>query len=206
MKKVLIVIVSLSLLGLVGCSTAPTQVLEEAPESSAIALPEYTIGVGDSLSVSVWRNEELSQTVAVRPDGNISLPLIGEVKAFGKTPGKLSTDLQSLLVNFVRNPQVTVIVAGAASADYQNRVRITGAIEQPLSVPYREGMTVLDIVLEAGGTSEFAVANKSVLYRKTADGVKSYRIKLKDILKKGDLSTNYSLVPSDVLIVPERLL
>lgn len=205
MKNVLITITTLTIMCLAGCSTGPSQVLNEMPESESFELPEYTVGIGDTLSVNVWRNEELSQTVAVRPDGNISLPLIGEVAAFGKTPSALSKDLQNLLVNYVRNPQVTVIVAGAASADYQNRVRITGAVEQPLSLPYRDGMTVLDIVLEAGGVNEFAMANKAVLYRKADGEVKSYRIKLKDILNKGDLSTNFSLVPSDVLIVPERI-
>ena len=205
MRRLLTFFVVLILGGLSACNSLPDNALTEAPDQqTSNILKDYSIGIGDTLSINVWKNPELSLDVPVRPDGKISMPLIGEIKAFGLNPQALTEELQSALSNFIRNPQVTVVVTNAASADFQNRVRITGAVEQPLSLPHRSGMTILDLVLEAGGLNDFAVGNKAVLYRKSVGGMKSYRIKLGDILRKGKLSTNYELLPSDVLIVPER--
>ena len=173
-------------------------------EGDAYSAEVYRIGVGDQLRVSVWRNPELSVDVPVRPDGKISAPLVGDVLAAGITPEDLAQTVTEKLQTFIRSPKVTVVVIDPASADFQQRVRVTGAIQTPTSVPYRKGMTVLDLILVGGGANEFALLNKAKLYRVTAEGTKVYPVRLKDILEKGKLNTNYNLLPSDIVTVPER--
>lgn len=187
---------------LVGCATTEP----EMPPEAALSYQEeeYTIGVGDELRVDVWRNPDLSVVVPVRPDGMISVPLIGDILAGGKTAEDLAGDIGNNLSEYIKTPKVTVIVMTPASTDYQQRVRVTGAVENPSSLPYRKGMTVLDLVLSVGGLNEFASGNKAKLYR-TVDGVtKVYSVKLDNILEDGDLSTNYNLAPGDMVSVPER--
>jgi len=167
---------------------------------------EYLVGGGELLEVRVWRHPDLSAKVAVRPDGRISVPLIGDVEAAGLTPEGLAALIEKQLGVNIRSPQVTVVVASASSSDYQQRVRITGAVEKPVSLAYRDGMTVLDLVLEAGGPNKFARLNKTKLYRSTSGGPKVYPVHLNDILNKGKVATNYKLQPSDILTVPERAL
>ncbi len=184
-------------------SACSTPSVTPPPQSDAL-LTEYQIGVGDSLRINVWRNAELSSDVPVRPDGMISLPLVGDIQAAGRTTEELSEDLTVSLTDYVRNPQVTVIVTNPASADFQLRVRITGAVTNPQSLAYREGMTVLDLVLMAGGPNEFASPNKAKLYRRVDGTLKVYPIYLSDLIEKGKVETNYALQPSDIVTVPER--
>jgi polysaccharide biosynthesis/export protein len=167
-------------------------------------LEEYRIGVGDALQINVWRNPELSTAVPVRPDGKISLPLVGDIMAANLTTVQLSSNIIAGLENYVRNPQVTVIVANPSSSDFLRRVRITGAVRSPQSLPYRDGMTVLDLVLLAGGPNEFASPNKAKLYRKVNGETKVYPIYLSDLIENGKVETNYPLQPSDIVTVPER--
>lgn len=167
-------------------------------------LEEYRIGVGDALQINVWRNPELSTSVPVRPDGKISLPLIGDIMAANLTATQLSNNIVAGLENYVRNPQVTVIITNPSSSDFQRRVRITGAVNSPQSLPYRDGMTVLDLVLLAGGPNQFAAANKAKLYRKVNGETKVYPIYLSDLIENGKVETNYPLQPSDIVTVPER--
>ncbi len=182
------------------CSSQP---VTQPPDTQQV-LAEYRIGVGDSLRINVWRNAELSSDVPVRPDGMISLPLVGDMEAAGRTTEELASALTSALTDYVRNPQVTVIVTNPSSSDYQRRVRITGAVQNPQSLAYRDGMTVLDLVLMAGGPNEFASANNAKLYRRVDGKLKVYPIHLKDLIEKGKVETNYSLQPSDIVTVPER--
>ncbi|XOV83036.1 MAG: XrtA/PEP-CTERM system exopolysaccharide export protein [bacterium] len=177
-----------------------------APPPAAAAAPvgfadEYRIGVGDSLAINVWRNEDLSIEVPVRPDGKISVPLAGDITVGAKTPEEVSADITDKLAKFIRDPYVTVIVTTMGSDEYRSRVRVTGAVEDPVSIPYRQGMTVLDVVLEAGGLTEFANPTKSTLFRKNGERVE---IDLRGIMNRGDMSTNYPLLPGDVVTVPER--
>src|SRR5690606_17552711 len=147
----------------------------------------YRIGVGDLLQVQVWRNAELSTSVPVRPDGKISSPLVGDIVAAGLTTQELAQAITAKLSNYVRNPEMTIIVTNPASADYLRRVRVTGAVRAPTSITYRQGMTVLDVVLEAGGLTEFASPGNARLYRTDNDGrTKIYPVDLDDILKNGD--------------------
>ncbi|MEM1229086.1 MAG: XrtA/PEP-CTERM system exopolysaccharide export protein [Pseudomonadota bacterium] len=183
------------------CATAVTTAPPSDAGPEADFTDEYRIGVGDSLRVNVWRNDDLSVAVPVRPDGKISVPLAGDVMVGGKTPEEVSATVTERLAKFIRDPYVTVIVTNVASDEFRSRVRVTGAVQNPLSIPYRQGMTVLDLVLEAGGTNEFANANRSVLYRRNGDRV---GINLNRILKVGDMQTNLNLRPGDVLTIPER--
>ncbi|MDC0889443.1 polysaccharide export protein [bacterium] len=167
-------------------------------------LEQYVIGVGDSLQISVWRNQDLSASVVVLPSGDISVPLVGDIKAAGSTTEQLADTISKGLDSFVRQPSVTVSVLSAVSAEYLQRVRITGAVNNPLSIPYRRGLTVLDFVLQAGGLTPFANADRALLYRQEEEELKVYPIRLDDILAKGDLETNYTLLPSDIITVPEN--
>ncbi len=172
--------------------------------SAAKAAEEYKIGVDDIVSVNVWKNPDLSVRVPVRPDGNISVPLIGDVNVGGKTPSQVSAIITEKLSAYMREPQVTVILAELKSHEFLSRVRITGAVAKPISVAYRQGMTVLDAVLEAGGVSKFAAPDSTKLYRKEGDKSQVLDVNLNRILKQGDLSTNYPLQPGDIITVPER--
>ena len=133
------------------------------------------------------------------------MPLVGDIVAQGASAKELASNITSELKTFIRSPQVNVIVLSAGSVDYLLRVRVTGAVSTPRSLPHRDGMTVLDLVLEAGGPTQYASANRAKLYRKVNGEVKVYPVKLKDILNKGNLETNYTLAPSDIVIIPERL-
>ena len=174
------------------------------PAQSSLTKDAYHIGVDDIVQVSVWRNPELGITVPVRPDGMISVPLVGDVAAGGRTPSEVSKDIQEKLSAYVRDPQVAVILTDLRSHEYLSRVRVTGAVRQPISIPFRPGMTVLDAVLAAGGVTEFAASDRSDLYRKNAEETRSYPVRLDRILNRGDLSTNYPVSPGDVITVPER--
>jgi polysaccharide export outer membrane protein len=186
-------------ISLAGCTT--TTAPPPAPTEEVGFADEYRIGVGDTLNINVWRNEDLSIQVPVRPDGRISVPLAGDINVGNKTPEAVGADITQRLSKFIRDPYVTVIVTTMGSNQYRSRIRVTGAVEDPLSAPYRQGMTVLDVVLEAGGLTEFANPSKATLFRKNGDRVP---VDLKGILNQGDMSTNYSLIPGDVITVPER--
>ncbi|HEX3897394.1 MAG TPA: XrtA/PEP-CTERM system exopolysaccharide export protein [Rudaea sp.] len=183
--------------------------VEPAPAKAALPPTEiagtYRIGVDDMVQVSVWHNPDLSVTVPVRPDGNISVPLIGDVRAGGRTPEDVAADVKQKLATYLRDPQVAVILTELRSHEYLSRVRVTGAVHQPISIPYRQGMTVLDAVLAAGGTTEFANGDRTSLYRREEGGVvKPFDVKLDRIMKKGELSSNIPVQPGDIITVPER--
>ncbi|WAC63514.1 polysaccharide biosynthesis/export family protein [Pseudoxanthomonas sp. SL93] len=189
-----------------GCASGSAGSKEAPPPQTSAAVDAYQIGVDDIVQVSVWRNPELGITVPVRPDGMISVPLVGDVAAGGRTPDDVAKDIQTKLAAYVRDPQVAVILTELRSHEYLSRVRVTGAVRTPVSIPYRPGMTVLDAVLAAGGVTEFAAADRSNLYRKGTESTQSYQVRLDRILNRGDLSTNFTVAPGDVITVPERTL
>jgi len=192
---------------LAACATSGSSATTAPPAQTAAAVDSYHIGVDDIVQVSVWRNPELGITVPVRPDGMISVPLVGDVLAGGRTPGDVAKDIQDKLGVYVRDPQVAVILTELRSHEYLSRVRVTGAVRQPVSIPFRQGMTVLDAVLAAGGLTEFAAPDRSELYRRAPDATtKSYAVRLDKILDKGDLTTNYPVAPGDVITIPDRAL
>ena len=190
---------------LAGCASSGN-VTSGAPPAPTTLADDYQIGVDDMVQVSVWRNPELGITAPVRPDGKISVPLVGDIVAGGRTPDAVAKDVQQKLSTYVLEPQVTVILTELRSHEYLSRVRVTGAVRQPVSIPYRQGMTVLDAVLAAGGITEFAAPDRSSLHRKAGDTAQAYGIQLGNILNSCDLSTNYKVAPGDVITVPERVL
>ena len=177
--------------------------LKDQAGSGAINI--YRIGVDDTITVNVWRNPELTVTVPVRPDGKISMPLIGDVTAAGSTPEEVSADISKRLQSYVRDPNVTIMVTGLQSHEYLARLRITGAVNTPSSLNYRQGMTVLDAILAAGSVNDFSAPNNTKLYRKIDGKARVINIRLGDILYEGRLETNIDLRPGDIITVPERL-
>lgn len=188
-----------------GCAGTRPDDVAEAPGGFAASEGEYKIGVDDRVQVSVWRNPELTVTVPVRPDGMISVPLIGDVQAGGLTATQVAELIKKKLSSYIREPSVAVILTELRSHEYLSRVRITGAVRTPRSIPHRQGMTVLDVVLEAGGANEFAALNRTKLYRKQKDKAEIFDVELGDILNKGRLDTNFLLYPGDVVTIPERM-
>jgi len=200
------------LLGIVvlvsGCASKPDATEETGKDINRFASyveGDYRIGVDDRVQVTVWRNPELTVTVPVRPDGKISVPLIGDVQAGGNTPAQVAVIIKDKLSAYIREPNVAVILTELRSHEFLSRVRVTGAVRTPRSMPYRQGMTVLDAVLEAGGPNDFASPNGTKLYRKNKTKTEIIGIDLNDVLTKGKLDTNFELRPGDVLTVPQRL-
>jgi polysaccharide export outer membrane protein len=198
---------SAAVLMVAGCALLDTGVSQPPQDSQkdAPAVQDYRIGVDDRVQVSVWRNPELTVTAPVRPDGKISVPIIGDIQAGGLTAAEVSEEVKKRLSEYIREPNVAVIITELRSHEFLTRVRVTGAVRTPRSLPHRQGMTVLDAVLEAGGINEFASPNRAKLYRKIKDRNEVFDISLGDILTKGRLDTNLVLRPGDVITVPERL-
>jgi polysaccharide export outer membrane protein len=204
MLKKLGVALLLGIFLLAGCQSRQVALPESGAAPDLASMP-YRIGVGDQLQILVWRNPDLSVSVPVRPDGFVSVPLIGDLKAADLTPKELTTAIETQMQSFVRTPQITVIVTNPVSSEFLHRVRVTGAIRSPSSLPYRKGMTVMDVILVAGGVTEFANSNDAQLYRNYSGEKQVYRVRLNDILVKGKLDTNFELFPGDIIAVPERL-
>ncbi|MCW8934272.1 MAG: polysaccharide biosynthesis/export family protein [Gammaproteobacteria bacterium] len=199
------ILLSLCLFMLACSSTASkNSVLPKIDHSTSLTVNEYRIGIEDQLQINVWRNPELSITMPVRPDGKISMPLIGDVLAGGRTPEEVAREITKGLEKYVRKPNVTVILTELRNFEYISRIRVTGAVQTPTSFAYRQGMTVLDAVLEAGGVTEFAAADRAKLYRQGSEKTMVYDIRLGGILHQGELATNFPLKPGDIITVPER--
>lgn len=171
--------------------------------SDPAVAPVYVIGPGDTLQIFVWRNPELSTTVPVRPDGKISSPLVEDMVAVGKTPSTLARDIEKVLSEYVKSPQVNVIVTQPVSAFSQ--VKVIGQVVKPQSVSYREGMTVLDAILSVGGMTNYAAGNRAKLIRTVNGKQTEIKLKLDSLVNKGDMKQNLPLRPGDVLVIPETL-
>lgn len=173
------------------------------PAPSVAETPDhrYKIGPLDTLNVVVWRNPELSSTVTVRPDGRISTPLVEDVMAAGRNPADLARELEKVLAKYIRDPVVTIVVGGFQGT-FSEQIRIVGEAARPQAVPYRQNMTILDVMIQAGGLTDFADGNGAVLVR-GAEGGKQYSVRLKDLLKRGDISANVGVKPGDIIIVPQ---
>ncbi len=182
-----------------GCGTVPDQ---DASFTMDLPSYEYVIGPGDSLSIFVWRNPEVSQTVNVRPDGKISTPLVEDLVASGKTPTQLARELEEVLSKYIREPLVTIIVSGFVGR-YNEQIRVVGEAAQPRALPYKVNMTLLDVMITVGGLTEFAAGNKATITR-VVDGQQTQTIvRLEDLIVDGDISANVAMRPGDILIIPE---
>ncbi len=204
--RMIAVVLSVAMV-LSGCASDGSRSSSDADaKTPPVNVQEYRIGVDDLVAVNVWRDEELSVTMPVRPDGKITIPLVGDVQAGGRTPQEVAKDIRERLSAYIRNPDVTVILTELRSHEFLSRIRVTGAVEAPMSMPYRQGMTALDAVLEAGGINVYAAPDRAKVFRRRASGeTEILHIHLGRILTQGDLSTNVDLQPGDVIAIPERL-
>ena len=199
MRKIHSVVVGLFLSALVGC--APPAPLNVAA-ANVISSP-YLIGPGDQLSIFVYQSPQLSVPgLSVRPDGRISMPLIPDIAAAGKTPTQLSKDIEERLKQFVKEPNVSVIVSGFVGP-LDRQIRVIGEATEPLALPYRDQMTVLDVMIQTKGLTRFAAGNSAVIVR-TVDGQRqTIKLRLSDLLKDGDINQNVPMYPGDTLIIPQ---
>jgi polysaccharide export outer membrane protein len=181
-----------------GCSGSPSPPPPAVTEDPA---PAYRIATGDSLHIAVWRAPELSVNVPVRPDGHISMPLVPDLEAAGKTSVELAQEIRHRLDPYLQDPVVSVIV-DRFSDPVAQQVRVVGEVIRPVSLPWRSDMSVLDAVVQTGGLTQFAAGNRAVLVRKTQAGNRSYRLRLGDLLREGDVSANAPVQPGDEIIVP----
>ncbi|MCG5528031.1 MULTISPECIES: XrtA/PEP-CTERM system exopolysaccharide export protein [Halorhodospira] len=184
---------------LAGCASLPPA----PPTVDEAEIEQYIIGPGDTLSVQVWRNPELSISVPVRPDGQISTPLVEDVQASGVTPTELARVMEEEISLYLRDPVVTVIVTGFAGP-YDRQVRVIGQAAEPRALQYREDMSVMDVMIEVGGITDIAAGNRTVLIRDEDGERRQYRVRLHDLLNRGEIEANIDIKPGDVLIIPER--
>lgn len=187
---------------LTGCASTSGR-LPAAPVSAATESYSYIVGPGDALNIIVWRNPELSMSVPVRPDGKISTPLIDELMAQGKNSTEIARDIEQQLGKYVRDPVVTVIVTSFVGP-YSEQIRVVGEASKPQALPYKQKMTVLDVMIAVGGLTDFAAGNEATIVR-SAEGNKQYSVRLKDLVKRGDVSANVEMRPGDILIIPQSL-
>jgi polysaccharide biosynthesis/export protein len=174
------------------------------PQDVEAAHPrEYVIAPGDSLQIFVWRNPDLSVTAPVRPDGRISVPLLQDVQASGTTAAALGASIASALSNYIQDPQVTVILQNSAALSLWN-IRVVGEAVQPKVVPYQVGLTLMDVMAQVGGLTEFADGNRASLIREVNGRRKKYHLRIADLVKDGDMRVNAELLPGDVISIPER--
>lgn len=172
-----------------------------APATASTADYNYLIGPGDNLNIIVWRNPELTMTVPVRPDGKVSTPLVDELVAQGKTSSQIARDVEKALSKFVRDPIVTVIVTTFVGP-YSEQIRVVGEAAKPQFLPYKQKMTLLDVMIAVGGLTDFADGNAASILR-ASEGNKQYSVRIKDLIKRGDISANVEMKPGDVVIIPQ---
>ena len=188
-----------------GCASNTMDLPSATPKQPFTTSPSdytYLIGPGDSVSIFVWRNPEVSNSVTVRPDGKITTPLVEELDASGKTPAQLARDIEKVLAEYIKEPIVTVMVGGFIGP-YSEQIRIIGEATNPQAIPYREDMTLLDVMIAVGGITEFAAGNKATIVRVVDNQQKEYRVKLNQLVRDGDISANVDMLPGDILIIPE---
>lgn len=182
-----------------GCVTRPSH--PPAPRVAASPDYNYVIGPGDAVNVVVWRNPDLTTSVPVRPDGRITVPLVEDLQAMGKNPTTLARDIEKALSRYIRDPVVTVVVTNFVGP-YSEQIRVVGEATRPQALPYRQNMTMLDVMIAVGGITDFADGNRATLLR-PAEGGKLYAVRLKDLLRRGDIGANVDVKPGDVLVIPQ---
>jgi polysaccharide export outer membrane protein len=195
----------LAILFVAGCGggSSATSITRDAGPGAENS-DSYVIGPGDGLQVFVWGHNDLTTSVQVRPDGLISTPLVEDMRAAGKTPTELARDMETMLAEFVRSPTVTIIVQSFVG-EYARQIRVVGQAAQPQALSYRNGMTVLDVLIAVGGLSEYASGNRARIVRRQDDREVTIKVRLSDLLNKGDMEQNVRMMPGDVLIIPESI-
>ena len=185
-------------LGLGGCGTVYPSL---ARQGSGIDTP-YLVGPGDTVHIVVWRNPDLSMTIPVRPDGKISTPLVEDLQASGKTATQLARDIEKVLAKYIQSPVVTAIVTTFVGP-YSQQVRVIGEAAKPQALPYRENMTLLDVMIAVGGITNFADGNKASILRTGGGKTLHFGVRLIDLVRRGDLSADVAMRPGDVLVIPQ---
>ena len=188
-------------IALVGVGCSSTGNLRPAPAVAGAGDYSYVVGAGDTLNIIVWRNPELSLVVPVRPDGKISAPLVDELVAQGKTSTTIARDIEKKLSTYVRDPVVTVIVTSFVGP-YSEQIRVVGEAARPQFLPFKQKMTLLDVMIAVGGLTDFADGNGATILR-TSEGNKQYGVRLKDLMRRGDVSANVEMRPGDSLVIPQ---
>lgn len=188
-----------ALVALGGCAHRPPAQPDAAP-----APGDYVIGAGDTLNINVWRNPEVSLSVPVRPDGKVTTPLVEDMQAAGKTSTQLARDVEKALEKYIQQPMVTVIVTGFVGP-YSEQIRVIGQAARPQALPYRQGMSLMDVLIAVGGVTDFAAGNKANIIRLIDGKQLSLPVRLQDLVRDGDISANVAMRPGDVLVIPESL-
>jgi polysaccharide export outer membrane protein len=189
-------LLALLLMWIAGCAT----VYPPAPATTVERFSgAYLIGPGDSLNVVVWRNPEVSMVVPVRPDGKITTPLVEDLQASGKTANQLARDIETALTKYIQNPVVTVIIQSFVGP-YSEQIRVIGEAAKPQALPYRDNMTLLDVMIAVGGITDFAAGNRASILR---GGNERFGVRLVDLIKGGDLTANVAMRPGDVVVIPQ---
>jgi len=196
-----VAVVTACLIGSIAGGDARAQEPLEAPAELA---SDYLIGPGDVLDVFVWGEEDLSVTVPVRPDGRVSTPLVDDLEAVGKTPTQLSREMEKVLSEYIRSPKVTVSVKEFVGT-FGAQIRVLGQVVQPRAVPYREKMTLLDVMIEVGGLTSFAAGNRAKLVRVVDGKSREIRVRLNDLMSRGRIEENMEMQPGDIVIIPEAV-
>lgn len=203
-KRHSLAVMLLGLCVLPACAGGPPPASEAtlSNQNSAGDESTYRIGPGDTLRIFVWRNPEISTQVQVRPDGMISTPLVEDMVAVAKTPTQLARDMEEVLETYIKSPSVNVIVSGFVGTP-ADQIRVVGQAANPQAISYRKGMTILDLIIAVGGLGEFAAGNRAILVRKIGGESVEFRIRLDDLINKGDIEQNIEIQRGDILIIPE---
>ena len=193
-----IVLAAACALALGGCATRGGQ----QPIETQVTDAQYLIGPGDSVNIIVWRNPEVSMAVPVRPDGKITTPLVEDLPAAGKTSTELARDIEKALAKYIQQPVVTVVITNFVG-NYSEQIRVIGQATKPQALPYRRDMSLMDVMIAVGGTTEFAAGNRASLIRNVDGKQQRFNVRLDDLVKDGDISANVPMRPGDVLVIPE---
>ncbi len=193
-----IVLAAACVLALGGCATHGGQ----QPIETQVTDTQYLIGPGDAVNIIVWRNPEVSMSVPVRPDGKITTPLVEDLPAAGKTSTELARDIEKALAKYIQQPVVTVVVTNFIG-NYSEQIRVIGQATKPQALPYRRDMSLMDVMIAVGGTTEFAAGNRASLIRNVGGKQQRFNVRLDDLIKDGDISANVPMRPGDVLVIPE---
>jgi polysaccharide biosynthesis/export protein len=185
-----------------GCSSSKAPTNAELGQGGIASGPDYIIGPGDNLNVFVYRAPELSISLPVRPDGRVSIPLVSDIPAAGRTPSQLATEIERRLKEYVKEPNVTVMVTSFVGP-FDRQVRVIGEATQPIALPYRDRMTLLDVMIEAKGLTRFASGNSAQIVRRAGGKISSIPVRLSDLLRDGDIAQNMEMQPGDTLIIPQ---
>ena len=196
--------VALVLASLAGCAGGGSRPATDTGTGIVAQPSEYLVGPGDTLQIFVWDHPDLSTNVQVRPDGRISTPLVEDLQSAGKAPTQLARDIEAVLSEYVRSPVVTVIVQGFVG-ETEQQIRVVGQAVEPRALQYKQGMTLLDVLIEVGGLSEFAAGNRARIVRNVNNVPTEFRVRLDDLLNEGRIGENMRMLPGDVLIIPQSI-